>query len=355
MEEIMEKIFKIRKKKTRVVILITMFIAIIMGTIIGFNGFEQVYRLVKFKNAPTVQTRDEISVGLENGGAIKLNVPYLDYGGYTYGTEKNTEYILSYSEIEDAFILIVQQSNEDDQVQFEENRYITLTSNTNNDVNAVLDEFIQDIADGFEVEYEAAESIVYPQVLYLEAFTPKLAQKTYIGLGIMGLGIVISIFIYLKSINDMKKLDPTTMEQLDQEIVNPIYETKAYLLTQNYLINITSNKIRKQFIKLDDICWIYLKRVKHSYNFVPTGTTFQLVIHTQDHKQTEITMTSDAVDEAINQIATLRPQIVVGYHDDIAKAWRKATDLADLRNKLQLDKHEEVVSETTIDTPENKG
>lgn len=337
----MDRILKTRKKKTRLTIFGIVVIAITAGMVIGFNGFEQVYRLIKFKNAPVVQNRDEITAGLENGGAIQLNVPYLQYGGYSYGSDDTTNYVLSYSEIEDAFILIVQQSSDENQIAFDDHRYVTLTSSTNTRINAVLDRFISDVAESFDADHETAKSIVYPQVLYLEAFTPKLAEETYIGLGVIGFGIFLSIFIYLKSINDMKRLGTETLEQLSQEIADPILEYKSHLITQNYLINLTTNKIIKQFIKLDDICWMYLKHVKLSPNPTFIATSEMLVVHTQNHKKIEIQMLNSAiVDEAISQIVALRPQIVVGYHEDIAKIWRKATDLVDLRNKLQLDEHE---------------
>lgn len=73
-----------------------------------------------------------------------------------------------------------------------------------------------------------------------------------------------------------------------------------------------------------DLIWIYKKVTKHSYNFIPTGTTTAAAIHTRFGRELEIKAGS-WTEPLLQQVVERAPWVIVGYSDDLAAIWSKET------------------------------
>lgn len=73
-----------------------------------------------------------------------------------------------------------------------------------------------------------------------------------------------------------------------------------------------------------DLIWIYKKQTKHSVNFIPTGTTYEVVIHLRDGSETTQSAGAEAVDQALATLAQNCPWIVAGYSEELRKLWSKS-------------------------------
>ena len=81
-----------------------------------------------------------------------------------------------------------------------------------------------------------------------------------------------------------------------------------------------------QFVKSDDVLWIYKKITKHSYNFIPTGKSYELLVYFRNKSVSVVKMKEKHVDSAIDSIYQVAPWVVVGYSDDINSIWKKQFD-----------------------------
>lgn len=111
--------------------------------------------------------------------------------------------------------------------------------------------------------------------------------------------------------------------KIDKEITDPsIYQASNFFITETWLL------IKKLYslnvINLKDIVWIYPKVVKHSTYFIPTGKTHSLVIHLKDGTTMEQKAKNEEIGQnVLQQINDRVPHVVVGYTDELIKAWNR--------------------------------
>ena len=75
---------------------------------------------------------------------------------------------------------------------------------------------------------------------------------------------------------------------------------------------------------VEDIVWMYKKVTKHSVNFIPTGKTYEVVIHTNQGKSVTLQgalMREKNVDFIMERIFQRVPWIIAGYDDELVGAW----------------------------------
>lgn len=75
---------------------------------------------------------------------------------------------------------------------------------------------------------------------------------------------------------------------------------------------------------VEDIVWMYKKVTKHSVNFIPTGKSYEVVIHTNQGKSVTLQgtlMREKNVDFILDRIFQRVPWIIAGYDDELVGAW----------------------------------
>jgi hypothetical protein len=73
------------------------------------------------------------------------------------------------------------------------------------------------------------------------------------------------------------------------------------------------------FIHSSEIYWAYLKKTKHSINFIPTGTTNGLVIHSI--YPVKIDFDSKESEKILETIYSMAPWAMYGYSEELKNLW----------------------------------
>jgi hypothetical protein len=96
------------------------------------------------------------------------------------------------------------------------------------------------------------------------------------------------------------------------------YITPAWLIhPQTYGLHV---------IQLDKLMWVYKKVTSHSVNFIPTGKSYELLMHDSLGREHTIKMSENLVHDTIEQINRYAPWAVVGFTDEIKSLWDKQRD-----------------------------
>jgi hypothetical protein len=76
-------------------------------------------------------------------------------------------------------------------------------------------------------------------------------------------------------------------------------------------------------MRRDEIIWAYKKRTKHSVNFIPTGTSFGMILRDARGKLLELSASEQQVDSYLSSLARQTPWIIFGYDSKLAKHYSK--------------------------------
>jgi len=173
------------------------------------------------------------------------------------------------------------------------------------------------------------------------AFVPFMLDATgFRGDGIAGLVVIIPlilaavwglILVARRSSNASvhpiyKRLAPfgdpmTVAGSIDTELRNqPADALPKCRLTLGWLI--VPRLFRTDFIRLQDLLWMYLKRVKHSVNFIPAGSSYSAVLLTRSGRKFEIGSTEKGVNSILSGVHQRTPWIVTGYTKDLDRLFR---------------------------------
>jgi hypothetical protein len=86
---------------------------------------------------------------------------------------------------------------------------------------------------------------------------------------------------------------------------------------------IYSYGLQLSVMKRDEIVWIYKKRTKHSVNFIPTGTTYALILRDSRAGLLEVTAKQPSVDSYLASFANQTPWVIFGYDPKVEKFYKK--------------------------------
>lgn len=93
-----------------------------------------------------------------------------------------------------------------------------------------------------------------------------------------------------------------------------------WTLTERYLIQ--SALFRFNVLRFEDLLWAYKKVTKHSVNFIPTGKTYQAIVHAYGG-MAELPGSQKKVDEMLQDAAKRAPWAVVGFSAEIQTLFTK--------------------------------
>lgn len=75
--------------------------------------------------------------------------------------------------------------------------------------------------------------------------------------------------------------------------------------------------------KLDDLVWLYAHETKHSVNFIPTGSTWKLMMHFADKRAIEIDTNKQNVEKLLVELIQRVPWAYAGFSEDLKGWWQK--------------------------------
>ncbi len=110
--------------------------------------------------------------------------------------------------------------------------------------------------------------------------------------------------------------------KLNEEMLSPDKKTFGGItVLRNWIIG--RFPFTLDIINFDQLVWVYRLETRHSINFIPTGTSVELVIMTKDKKQHKFSCNKNQANDAIAEIFERAPWIYAGYSDELKHAWNK--------------------------------
>ena len=107
----------------------------------------------------------------------------------------------------------------------------------------------------------------------------------------------------------------------EREFDNPMLKAGGgWRLGDTYLIR--SRFFSFDLLRLRDLIWGYKKVTKHSVNFIPTGKTYQAILHCYGGNAA-VPAKEARVNEVLQFAQQRAPWAVFGYSDQLAKIWSK--------------------------------
>ncbi len=115
---------------------------------------------------------------------------------------------------------------------------------------------------------------------------------------------------------------------LDRELrthhnVEDLQPNNTYI-TPNWLVHPQTYGLYA--LQLDRLMWVYKKVTSHSVNFIPTGKSYELLMHDNFGQEHTIKMSEQQVHDTIERINGHAPWAVVGFTDEIKGLWDKQRD-----------------------------
>ena len=86
--------------------------------------------------------------------------------------------------------------------------------------------------------------------------------------------------------------------------------------------------IKKSFFTFDffntsDICWVYIKQTKQSVNFVPVGTTYQIILNMRSGKELAKMINEKDQQYMMEFVHKNAPWAAFGFSEELKQMWRK--------------------------------
>lgn len=181
----------------------------------------------------------------------------------------------------------------------------------------------------------ALQAQCYPFYLQTEGFRSAGYWGIAIGLVLL---LLIAVFaprawIQLQNIDTHPVLrrvrkwgDPTGISmEVEREFNSMVrYKSTGLFLTDRYAI-------RKSFfsfnvLRFEDLLWAYKKITKRSVNFIPTGKSYEAILHFYGGNQT-FSGSENLVGEVLGFAASKAPWAVVGYSKEVENLFQKQTSV----------------------------
>lgn len=96
--------------------------------------------------------------------------------------------------------------------------------------------------------------------------------------------------------------------------------------------------------KLDDLVWIYTHETKHSVNFIPTGSTWKLMMHFANKQCIEVDTKKENVEKLLLELLERVPWAYAGFSEELKGCWQK-------QPQAMIDESAKARRELSVKTP----
>jgi hypothetical protein len=108
--------------------------------------------------------------------------------------------------------------------------------------------------------------------------------------------------------------------ELEKEFAGQTFRPHQIYVGQRWLCY--SWKKQVTICKIDTLVWAYWERIRHSVNFVPTGTTHQLVAWSRDGRGVALPLRKKKdVELALEALHRAAPWVFVGFTEALKESW----------------------------------
>jgi hypothetical protein len=113
----------------------------------------------------------------------------------------------------------------------------------------------------------------------------------------------------------------TLVPEIDEEARTAASTLAGVTFTLNWVILCSLSKT--VVMRRPEIVWAYKKRTKHSVNFIPTGTTYSLILRDSRGKLVEISNSEQNIDIYLSSLVQQTPWVIFGFDRKIDKLYQK--------------------------------
>jgi uncharacterized protein DUF6709 len=117
----------------------------------------------------------------------------------------------------------------------------------------------------------------------------------------------------------------STVPQIDGEFTTANSTLGHATFTRNWVICCSLSK--SLVMRRDEIIWAYKKRTKHSVNFIPTGTSYAIILRDARGKLLKLSASEQLVNSYLSSLAEQTPWVVFGYDQKLEKLYKKQRQL----------------------------
>ncbi|QIK56772.1 hypothetical protein G7059_02365 [Erysipelothrix sp. HDW6A] len=305
--------------------------------------------------AKKITTVEDFDKAMNNKDRVKIDVDFLGTTGFYYGSTNDIKYTISYTQFDNKLLLVRQYDDFDYNKEIEGVIESITIKNTGKLANSTVKRnIIQDYADSFGITYEEAEADFYPYIVDLAEFNSKTIYNIIIPGGILLVGLAIFLILGHKAVNDIDKyIGPEDLQKIDEESENPIMTAKQFILTPSFFIRKRGINIKKQIIKTEDIAYVYRKVTTHRTYGIKTGESQQIIIYANNLKRpVEIGTTERDFDDFVDNLYSLKLNIVFGYNANYLSAWKMSKNKSGFLTILKNDYNVSFEDENSEDEPE---
>jgi len=126
------------------------------------------------------------------------------------------------------------------------------------------------------------------------------------------------VYLQIKRFGDDKKIINSLNRELSNEKNMLVFGT--LILTDCWLIN--TSFLNFFIMNLNELCWVYINQTKHSVNFIPTGSSYKLIVNFLEGKERHFSLGSNSV-KLLEEIYKRTPWVVIGFDEGLLYEWRK--------------------------------
>lgn len=113
----------------------------------------------------------------------------------------------------------------------------------------------------------------------------------------------------------------SVVPQIDADVAAGASTFSSTTFTRNWIVSCWLTKVA--VMRRDEIIWAYKKRTKHSVNFIPTGSTYALILGDTRGKLLELSNPEQNVDGFLASLAQQTPWVIIGYDRKLTKLYKK--------------------------------
>ena len=109
--------------------------------------------------------------------------------------------------------------------------------------------------------------------------------------------------------------------EIDADVAHGTSTLSSTTFSRNWIISCWLTQVA--VMKRDEIIWAYKKQTRHSLNFIPTGSSYGLVLRDSRGKLLELTSSEKNVDFYLKSLAEQTPWVVFGHDRKLEKLYKK--------------------------------
>jgi hypothetical protein len=113
----------------------------------------------------------------------------------------------------------------------------------------------------------------------------------------------------------------SVVPQIDSDVAAGTSSFNSVTFSRNWIISCWLTQV--VVMRRDEIIWAYKKRTKHSVNFIPTGSSYSLVLRDARGKLLELNNSEQLVDSYLAGLAEQTPWLIFGYDRKLEKLYKK--------------------------------